>query len=94
MSYRLRPLAERDIEEILSYVAAESPSAASKWIEALRDTCSHLADMPKMGVARPEIRPELRTFVVGNYLIAYREIEGGVEIVRVLHGARLWQELL
>lgn len=31
---------------------------------------------------------------MGNYLIAYREIAGGVEIVRVLHGARRWQGLL
>jgi toxin ParE1/3/4 len=50
--------------------------------------------MPKMGVARPEVRPELRLFVMGNYLIAYREIAGGGEIVRALHGARRWQELL
>lgn len=94
MSFRLRPLAERDIEEIVSYIAADSPSAALRWFEALRVTCARLGDMPKMGVARPEIRAELRTFVIGNYLIAYREIDGGVEIVRVLHGARQWQELL
>ena len=94
MSYRLRPLAERDIEEILSYIAAESPSAASRWLGSMRDTCARLADMPKMGVARPEIRPEMRLFFMGNYLIAYREIAGGVEIVRVLHGARRWQGLL
>jgi toxin ParE1/3/4 len=31
---------------------------------------------------------------MGNYLIAYREIAGGVEVVRVLHGARRWQEFL
>lgn len=94
MSYRLRPLAERDIEEIVSYIAAESPSAASRWFGTLRTTCERLSDMPKMGVARPEIRPELRLLVMGNYLIAYREIAGGVEIVRILHGARQWQELL
>ena len=50
--------------------------------------------MPGMGVARPDIRPELRTFPVGNYLILYREIENGAEIVRVVHGAREWQKLL
>lgn len=89
MSYRLRPLAERNIEEIITYIAMESPAAASRWLG------SHfVAETPKMGVARPEIRPDLRMFVIGNYLIAYREIAGGVEIVRVLHGARQWQELL
>ncbi len=50
--------------------------------------------MPKMGVARPEVRPGVRTFPHGNYLVVYREIDGGVDIVCVLHGARKWQELL
>lgn len=47
-----------------------------------------------MGVARPHIRPGLRTFPVGNYLILYRQIDDGAEIVRVVHGARQWQDLL
>ncbi len=72
----------------------ESPAVASRWLVSLKETCARLADMPKMGVARPEIRPDLRLFIIGNYLIAYREIEDGVEIVRVRHGARQGQELL
>lgn len=50
--------------------------------------------MPRMGIARPEIRSGLRTFVFGNYLLVYPETEGGAEIVRVVHGARQWQKLL
>ncbi|MFM6138177.1 MAG: type II toxin-antitoxin system RelE/ParE family toxin [Cuspidothrix sp.] len=30
----------------------------------------------------------MRYFPVGNYLILYREIKDGIEIVRVVHGAR------
>jgi len=30
----------------------------------------------------------------GNYMIVYREVDIGVEIVRVLHGARRWEDLL
>jgi len=30
----------------------------------------------------------LRSFPVGSYVIFYRPMENGVEIVRVLHGAR------
>ncbi|MBL1258565.1 type II toxin-antitoxin system RelE/ParE family toxin [Methylocystis sp. Sn-Cys] len=94
MSFKLRPQAERDIEEIVSYIAEDSPSAALRWFEGVRHTCQRLAEMPKMGVARPEVRPDLRVFASGNYLLAYREVDDGVEIVRVLHGARKWQELL
>ena len=31
--------------------------------------------MPGMGVARFDVRPNLRMFPVGNYLILYQEIE-------------------
>lgn len=41
-----------------------------------------------MGRLRPDIAPELRYFVVGNYLILYRTVENGIQIVRVIHGAR------
>ena len=41
-----------------------------------------------MGRARPELAADLRSFPVGNYIIFYRPIEDGVEIVRVLSGAR------
>jgi toxin ParE1/3/4 len=32
--------------------------------------------------------PALRSLSVGNYLIFYRPLADGIEIVRVLHGAR------
>ena len=47
-----------------------------------------LAEMPESGRQREKLAPELRSFAVGNYVIFYRPIENGVEIVRVLHGAR------
>lgn len=40
------------------------------------------------------IAPGLRSFPVGKYLIFYRLIDGGLEIVRVLHGARDIENLL
>jgi toxin ParE1/3/4 len=41
-----------------------------------------------MGRNRSDIVPGIRYFPVGNYLIFYRETGQGVEIIRVLHGAR------
>jgi toxin ParE1/3/4 len=38
--------------------------------------------------ARPDIAPKLRSSPVGSYLILYRQVAAGVEVVRVLHGAR------
>jgi toxin ParE1/3/4 len=93
MTFRLRPEAEADIEAIALYIADDSPAAARRWFDEIYVRCKRLGEMPGMGVARPEVRPDLRTFAVGNYLILYREIENGAEIVRVVHGARQWQKL-
>jgi len=94
MTFKLRPEAEADIEGIALYIAADNPIAARNWFNDIYLRCKRLGDMPEMGMARPDIRPDLRMFPVGNYLILYRLAKSGVEIVRVLHGARKWQELL
>jgi toxin ParE1/3/4 len=47
-----------------------------------------LSDNPALGPARPDVAPQLRYSPVGSYLIFYRQVDAGVEIVRVLHGAR------
>ncbi len=47
----------------------------------------HLAENPLLGRLRPDIAPELRYFAVGKYLILYRIVPNGIQIVRVIHGA-------
>jgi toxin ParE1/3/4 len=44
--------------------------------------------MPVIGRTREELSHGLRSFPFGRYVIFYRLNEYGVEIVRVLHGAR------
>jgi toxin ParE1/3/4 len=47
-----------------------------------------------MGMARDDIGPGVRHFPVGRYLILYRALNDGVEIVRYVHGMRRLQDLL
>jgi len=94
MTYRLRPQAEADIEAIALYIAEDNPPAASRWFTSIHQRCQQIGKMPGMGVARPDVRPNLRMLPVGNYLILYRQIDDGAEIVRVVHGARQWEDLL
>lgn len=94
MNFRIRPEAERDIERIAVYIAADNPKASQKWVDDVQHRCGLLGSMPEMGVARPDVRPNLRISVLGNYLILYQVAEGEAEIVRVIHGARKWQDLL
>ena len=45
-----------------------------------------IAENLLIGRSRDEVRLGLRTFPVGNYLLIYRPVQDGIEIVRVLHG--------
>jgi toxin ParE1/3/4 len=94
MSVRRTQQADDDIEEIVSYISLDSPKAALNWLENIEAKFEAIGMSPGLGVSRPEVRPELRSFSFGNFLILYRKVEGGAEIVRVVHGARDWQELL
>ena len=46
-----------------------------------------------MGPLREDLAKDLRAFVIGNYVLLYRERPFGVEIVRVVHGARYLPDL-
>jgi toxin ParE1/3/4 len=87
MSYRLSSLAEQDLDEIWSYVADASPSAADRLIDDIIDRFNLLAEQPRMGRLRPEFGEGVRSFTVENHVIYYRH-ESEVLIARVLHGRR------
>ncbi len=80
--------AEEDLIEIWIYIAQDNPGAADRMLDNIEQRFHALADNPLIGQLRPDIAPELRYFSVGKYLILYRTVPGGVQIVRVIHGAR------
>jgi toxin ParE1/3/4 len=94
VTYRLTPRAETDIEAIARHIADDNPSAALRWLDELERHLGNLGAMPGIGTPRPEVRPDLRLFAVGSYLILHRVVGDAVEVVRVVHGARQWQDLL
>ncbi len=94
MMFQLRPQAEADLERILLHIAGENPSAAQRWLDTMLACCQSLGTFPHIGVARPDIRPDLRMLPCGHYLVLYRATDDGAEIVRVLHGAQDWQKFL
>lgn len=83
-----RPEAENDLDEIWFYIAQDSPANADRFLDRIQERCWALADFPKMGVSRNELRAGLRSQSIGNYLIFYFPLVDGVDIVRVLHGSR------
>jgi toxin ParE1/3/4 len=53
-----------------------------------------LAEQPELGAARDDLLPGLRVWPVVNHLIFYRLSTDGIEVVRVVHGARDYIKLL
>jgi toxin ParE1/3/4 len=86
--YRVSEDARSDLDDIWFYIARDNVEAADRFIRAIVSRFPQLADMPHIGRSREELSPHLRSFPVGRYIIFYRPVKDGVEIVRVLHGAR------
>ncbi len=80
--------AEQDLEEILDSLDDHSPAAADRFARTFKEKTESLAQMPRMGRSREELAPGLRSFNAGKYLILYRPIEDGIQVIRVAHGSR------
>jgi toxin ParE1/3/4 len=91
MGHVRTPQADTDLDDMWWYVASKSGSleVADRLIDAITERFFLLARHPALGRARDEdLRPGLRSFAVGQYVIVYRADEGDVVILRVLHGRR------
>ena len=93
---RLRRTAqvEADLIDIWLYIAHDNPAAADRLLDLLDKKSRALASNPQMGMAREDIAAGVRHFPVGRYLILYRDIADGVEIVRYVHGMRRLEDLI
>ena len=95
-----RPAANRDLIDRFAYIGQDSEGSATRFLSAAEDTFLELAHMPGMGVAvslRSSRDSNLRRWRIQgfeNFLIFYRPIEDGIEVIRVLHGAREIERLL
>ena len=83
-----RPEADADLIEIWIYIAEDSSSAADRLLDRINNIYQIVAENPMMGQSREHLAPGLRSFPMGNYLIFYRPVENGIEIVRVLNASR------
>jgi toxin ParE1/3/4 len=80
--------AELDRVEIALRIARDNPAAADHLLETIDEKCHLLAQMPEIGRKRPDLAPDLRSLPVSNYVIFHRPVSDGIQVIRVLHGAR------
>jgi len=88
------PLAEEDLAEIVSYIAADNPRAAYEIHNRVREAAAPLGTHTHLGrIGRVKGTREL---VISStpFIAAYRVTRSAVVILRVLHGARKWPDRL
>jgi toxin ParE1/3/4 len=97
---RVGARAWQDISEAASYIGANSPAMADRLVAAVDETLLFLDESPQIGrvlelnharLAWLRIWP-VRGFP--NHLLIYGPIERGIELVKLIHGARNLDDLL
>jgi len=83
-----RPLAAADILDIWDHIAEDSLDQADRWVDNLDEKLKLIATQPLIGRAREDLAAGMRSFPSGRYVIFYAPIDGGIDVVRVLHSAR------
>lgn len=83
-----RPEAEDDLLEIWLFIAEDSPQNADQYVDYIKKRCENLAEFPDVGRDREELAPGLQSFPIDNYVLFYKAIDDGIDIVRVLNAAR------
>jgi len=88
-AYHLTQQATWDLDDIQDYFdSIGKPAVGHSLIDAIERQCQQLDQFPGIGRDRSDLAPGLRSVVVQRYLIFFRPINGGIEVVRILHGAR------
>ena len=97
MGFRLSPEAEAELDDIWLYIARESGSIeiANRLIDTITERFWLLGQHPQIGRRRDhDVRPGLRSFPVGEYVIMYRIEDDDALILHVIRGSRDIEGLL
>ena len=94
------PAAENDLTDIWLYIAEDNPVAADRVFEAAQSTFESWSKKPKIGKIFESKRAKLkgiRFFPITkypSYIVYYRGISSGIEIIRILHARMLKEDRL
>ena len=93
LNARIRPSAAEDLEQIVRYLDKQSATAGDRFLEEFYSAANLLNYMPRIGPVRRTTGPlkGLRSWPLSrfrSYLVFYLPVDTGIEVVRVMHGAR------
>ena len=95
-SLRWATPAWQDLEETADFIARDSPSYASTFVEQIRRAARSLPAQPLRGRVVPELgSPSIRELLLGSYRLIYEVQSAGVTVLGLIHGSRdlaaLWE---
>ena len=80
--------AQRWLEDIFEYIAADSPAAAARTVQGIYERAKVLADFPEIGHRYLASSRNVRILLYGHYRIAYLlKDDGNVDVLGVFHGS-------
>ncbi|MGB7248510.1 MAG: type II toxin-antitoxin system RelE/ParE family toxin [Phormidesmis sp.] len=86
--YVINVLASQDLNEITDYFTEYNLEAGERFLRAFNRKCGQLVVFPNSGKSYAKIRPGLRGLPLEGYVIFYRLLDDGIEILRVISGRR------
>ncbi|MEA5619065.1 type II toxin-antitoxin system RelE/ParE family toxin [Cronbergia sp. UHCC 0137] len=86
--YVINILASRDLNEIAEYFSQNNLEAGEKFFQEFNRKCQQLVFFPNSGKSYLEIRDDLRGLPLEGYIVFYRVLNDGIEILRVVSGRR------
>ena len=80
--------AQRWLEDIFQYIAADNPHAAAQTVNGIYERAQVLANFPEMGHRYWASRRHVRVLLYGHYRIAYLiKDDGNIDVLGVFHGS-------
>ena len=76
-----------DYADIHRHISERSVQSADTMLRLFDHYLALLAKSPRMGRPRPELAEGLRSWPINDFILFYRPVTGGIELIRVLHGA-------
>ena len=88
------PRAASDLEDICNFIALDSEYHAKAFAQRIVKLIKSITDFPKAGRIVPEYQlDDLRERILQDYRIVYRIKKDKVEIVTIVHGARILPDI-
>ena len=92
MKIRWSPTAVSDLKAIRAYIAKDSPAAAHKIGNRIKESINRLSNFPLSGKAGRVAGTRELVIPGTSYIAAYSVVQSEIQIAAILHGKQLWPE--